>query len=431
MFGRIESYYLQTSIEQGVDIALIVIFIGILIFLGHLFESLFDLIKVPDLLFLMLIGLIAGPILGLVTPAQFGVVGPIFAVITLIIILFEGGLNLRFEVIAGSLARASLLTITNFLVSFLVSGAVLILFFGLPLLPSLMFGSIIGGITSAVVIPLVRYLHLKEESVALLSLESALSDVLCIVIFLALLEMYLLGGFDAGAAIGKIVASILVAAIIGIAGGISWAAIHKQIVLFQNIFSTPAFVFILYGVVEWLGFSGAIAALAFGITLGNIRQFQGLSMLQRAGTLQDIEISRTERLFFTEMVFLFKTFFFIFIGLSIPIAQNSILLAGLGIAGLLYLLRIPITRFAIPESTSLWDAIIIAIMVPKGLAAAVLASIPVQEGIPGGFVVQDLAYSVILFSIVLNALLVFCMERTALPNVYRIMFRRLGARYAS
>jgi cell volume regulation protein A len=414
-----------------VDLPLIVLFIGILIFLGHLFESIFDLFKIPDLLLLMLIGLVFGPILGIISPDQFGVVGPIFAMITLIIILFEGGLNLRFEVVAGSLARASLLTVTNFVLSFLVSAGLLMLIFQLPLLPSLMFGSIVGGITSAVVIPLVRYLHLQEGSIALLSLESALSDVLCIVIFISLFDLYTFGEFDARAAIGKIVASILVAAIIGIAGGIVWSVIHKKITIFQNIFSTPAFVFILFGGVEWLGFSGAIAALSFGVTLGNIRQFQAFSMLQRAGTLQEIEISRTERLFFAEMVFLLKTFFFIYIGLSIPVTQNTVLLAGLGIAGLLYLLRIPITRFAIPESTPLWDAIIIAIMVPKGLAAAVLASIPVQGGVPEGLLIQDLAYSVILFSILLNALLVFFMERTPLPTVYRTLFRRLGESYPS
>ena len=115
-----ESSYARKAMEKVVDISLIIVFIGILIFLGHLFESLFDLMKVPDLLFLILIGLVAGPVLGLVSPDQFGVVGPIFAMITLIIILFEGGLNLRFEVIAGSLARASLLTVTNFIASFLV-----------------------------------------------------------------------------------------------------------------------------------------------------------------------------------------------------------------------------------------------------------------------------------------------------------------------
>jgi cell volume regulation protein A len=191
----------------------------------------------------------------------------------------------------------SLLTVTNFTLSFLVSGGLLMLFFHLSLIPSLMFGSIVGGITSAVVIPLVRYLHLTERSVALLSLESALSDVLCIVIFIALFEMYTFGAFDVRSAIGKIVASILVAAVIGIAGGIAWATIHRKIAIFQNIFSTPAFVFIIYGAVEWLESSGAIAALAFGIALGNIRQFQAFSMLQRAGDLQEIEISRTERLF--------------------------------------------------------------------------------------------------------------------------------------
>jgi cell volume regulation protein A len=106
-------------------------------------------------------------------------------------------------------------------------------------------------------------------------------------------------------------------------------------------------------------------------------------------------------------------------------------LAGLGIAASLYLLRIPITRFAIPDTTPLWDVIIIAIMVPKGLAAAVLASIPVQESVPGGLLIQNLAYSVILFSIVLNALLVFLMERTSLPSVYRRLFLKLGGIYGS
>ncbi len=46
------------------DVALTVLFLGILIFLGNMFNRVFALTKIPDLLFLIGIGLIIGPLLG-------------------------------------------------------------------------------------------------------------------------------------------------------------------------------------------------------------------------------------------------------------------------------------------------------------------------------------------------------------------------------
>ena len=45
-------------------------------------------------------------------------------------------------------------------------------------------------------------------------------------------------------------------------------------------------------------------------------------------------------------------------------------------------------------------------MVPKGLAAAVLANLPVQYNLPGGEMIRDLTYSVILTSIILTSILI-------------------------
>lgn len=409
------------------DIPLIVLFIGILIFLGHLFDTLFNIVKIPDLIFLIIIGLIFGPVLGLVTPDLFGLVGPVFAILTLVIILFEGGLNLKIDVIAGSLKKATTLTLVNFALTMVISALFVMTIFKIPVLSAFMLGAIVGGTTAAVVIPLVRYLDLQSESIAILSLESAMSDVLCIVVFITLLEIYQFGQFDFGFAAGRLIASIVVAAVIGAIGGIGWAFIHKRIKICSDIFSTPAFVFILYGVVEWLGFSGAIAALAFGVTLGNIRYIQHLPFFSNIG--EEVEITRTERLFFSETVFLFKTFFFIFIGLSIQLTQGYILVSGLIIAVFLYIIRIPIIGIFVPSSTPVWDAIVMAIMVPKGLAAAVLASIPLQEGVLEGVFIKEAAYSVILFSIILNSLLIFVMEKTSLPGVYSRMFLRMGRHF--
>jgi potassium/hydrogen antiporter len=52
-----------------------------------------------------------------------------------------------------------------------------------------------------------------------------------------------------------------------------------------------------------------------------------------------------------------------------------------------------------------------AFMVPKGLAAAVLASLPYQYGMPGGEYIQNITYSTVLISIVINSLMVFLHSR--------------------
>src|SRR4030042_2717471 len=59
-----------------------------------------------------------------------------------------------------------------------------------------------------------------------------------------------------------------------------------------------------------------------------------------------------------------------------------------------------------------------AVMVPKGLAAVVLASIPMQQGIVGGDIIKNITYGIIVFSIIFTSILVLLLEKTPLPNLY-------------
>ena len=67
---------------------------------------------------------------------------------------------------------------------------------GISWLGSIFIGSIIGGTSSAVVIPMVKQLKLSAKSQTILFLESTLSDVLCLVVGLAVLEGMKLGAID-------------------------------------------------------------------------------------------------------------------------------------------------------------------------------------------------------------------------------------------
>ncbi len=64
-----------------------------------------------------------------------------------------------------------------------------------------------------------------------------------------------------------------------------------------------------------------------------------------------------------------------------------------------------------------------AAMAPKGLAAAVLASIPLQQGLQGGDLIQNSTYAVVLFSIVVNSILIFLQDKTFVGRAYRAIFR--------
>ena len=66
---------------------------------------------------------------------------------------------------------------------------------------------------------------------------------------------------------------------------------------------------------------------------------------------------------------------------------------------------------AMPKKIPRADAEVMAALIPKGLAAAVLASIPLQMGIEGGEIVQGIAYTIVFFSIAFAAFLVMLMER--------------------
>jgi NhaP-type Na+/H+ or K+/H+ antiporter len=409
------------------DAAVTVLFLGLLIFIGNILSRFFTLTKIPDVLFLIAIGIIIGPFLDLVEPSAFGVVGPLFTMVTLAIILFEGGLNITVEHLKKAITGTTAITAANFVAIIGICIVVMHFFAGFTIMESCMLGAILGGTAAAVVIPFTNYLNIRHDTKAILALESAIGDVLCIVILLALLNIVELKEFNAGLIVGSLISSFLIAIIIGILAGIWWSSIYHKIASIKSIFLTPAFVFIVFGFVNLLGFSGAIAALALGLTLGNLHYFKAEKFLPFLGDeVTQVELTPIEKTFFTQLVSLLKTFFFIYIGISIHFTNMEIIYIGAILTALFYLVRIVIVWFTIPRSIPASDAAIGAVLDPKGLAAAVLASMPLEVGIAAGQSIQDITYIVIFFTTLVCSVMVFLLERTAFAGVYRKLFWMFG-----
>lgn len=381
-----------------VDVILGFVAIGGIIFIGFFSSLIFERTKVPDVIILIFLGLFLGPVLS----SYFGIVlvpheildyiTPSFANLALAIILFDGGLNLNFELVVRKMSVAFVHTVVAFSLSALIVGILAYFFLGFPLMVGILLGVFIGGISSAIVVPVCRGMNIKEETKTILTLEGVLTDVLCLILALSIIE-FLSGGKGkiAEGALESLAAGFFVALGIGVFFGILWLGVLTR--LYGKPFSymiTLAALLLLYGGVELVGGSGGMAALVFGVVIGNKDEFSQIFKMKTRFVL-DEKIAQ----FHSELSFLIKTFFFVLLGLSFSLTfagsnPTSVipflkLINGTPllffIAVVVIFLSLILVRYVVSFMTaaihegSRQDRTAIWSMVARGLAPAVLATL--------------------------------------------------------
>ena len=401
---------------------------GLLIFLAHLFVALFRKTRVPDALLLIGIGILLGPVFNWVRPEHLGKVGPIFSMLALATILFEGGQETRLSVLKANWRAALFLIFPAFLTTLLVTGFLVHYATGLGYNHALLLGAILGSTSPSIIVPMAQHLDMRSGPKLVLTLETAISDVLCVVLFLGFIQAHKDGTFNVPILARDLAISFGLSALIGCISGLAWAFTLNHIrPVRNNIFLTLALVLILFGVLEMLHLSGGIAVLCFGGAITNSSSFR-IPGLARLGFGQATPFTDREKAFFSEAVFLLKTFFFVYLGLSLQFGNVRLFLFALLLIGVKLLIRIPFVGFAVSRTESRRDASLMSVMVSMGLASAVLASLPVQEGLEGGVLIRDLTYAIILASILANSILVFLLDRTPFGSVYGLLFKRFPDR---
>ncbi|HBS88336.1 MAG: hypothetical protein A2W91_17535 [Bacteroidetes bacterium GWF2_38_335] len=397
------------------DIPNAIIFIGALIFFAHLFNIIFTKTKIPVVLVLLLTGLAAGPIAGWIKPEDFGGLGYIFASATLVVILFESGTNLKFSELKKSIGNASLITLINFSLTVLISFILISIFTKLNNLSALFAGTIIGGTSSAIIIPLVKQLRMNENSSGVVIMEAALSDVLCLIAGVSILTGMERGAQTVSDVFNIMWKSVLIAIVAGVVGGFAWSGL---ILIFRGLkksmFTSLAAVLVIYGLVESFDYNGGIAALAFGIMLANSSKLNDKKAYKKVFAFNASEINPAEKDFFAEITFILQTFFFVYVGISLRFDNFWLVILGLIIVAAIILSRpLSISILSKKKFTSK-DIAIMSILSPKGLIPAVFASLPLQLGLPYGQEIQDITFSVVLFSIVISSILVLFVSKDPL-----------------
>ncbi len=372
-----------------------------IILLGFLSHIFFKRTNIPSFLLLIFVGILIAP-LGFVDREAFIPLMEIFSSFTLIMVTFYSGLHLSIKDIVSQSGRALMQSSTYILSSVFLIGLVCNLFLGWPLVESFIFSSMTGGeITAAVVVPLAFSLGLSDEVKSLLTLETAISTIITIVLFFVFLNQWLVGSADIYAATTMIASSFSIALIVGL-----FLSLISIKILFRfrdeeyTYVLTIGLVLVIYATVKWLGGNGELGVLIFGLLLSNYKMISRI--IETYGDMSGI-ISDLRR-FQDEISFLLETFFFVFLGL-VFIVDPSFIYLGLIYSGF-FLLILLFTRYlavslATYNSPIKRERMIITVMCAQGMVPATLSIYLLRYNLDLNLVFMSLiTYIIILTNIV-------------------------------
>ncbi|MGD9116793.1 MAG: cation:proton antiporter [Dehalococcoidia bacterium] len=378
-------------------------FIGILVAIGFLADYLFRKISFPDIIILLALGYLIGPVFGIIDPAQIAPASQIIASLALVVILFNGGLDLKFSAVLSSAPRALVLVIVGIVAS--AAGVAFLAhhLLGWDLMHCILLGAIVSGTSPSIVMPLVKRAKAPGKVASVLNLESAFDGALVIVLALVVLQVITRGQTgDEATMIGQAIAIKFSIGIgVGAAVGVAWLWVLTLIEgeIFDDIL-TLAIVFIFYFIVEGIGGSGVMFALVFGLILGNGVEVAHFLRLKRT-----VEIHDMMKKFHSQMSFLIKTFFFVYLGLMLSFDKPDLIIFGVVISFAMLFIRYIVSLLASIGSRVMFRSSgFLATMLPRGLSAAVVAEIVVAAGIANADAYPDIIMVVIVATVIIAAI---------------------------
>lgn len=374
------------------DVISILVTLGIIMILGFIGNLIFDRTQIPSIVWLLIFGLFVGVLFDVqntINEQLLADISGVFGAVAIIIILFDGGINTNLRQLFKGAPRGLLLTISGFLLSVTatillivglsVSGAIN-LSFNDSFIVGAFLGVIVGGTSSPIVIPLASRLpNLQNKTKMVSSIESILTDPLCIVVLLALYYMiFVVGEIDLIAGFGNLAKTFSVGIVMGAVLGFVWLPIMNRIKKEQfSYVLTLAVVFLVYSFTALIVSpeqggegAGAIACLIFGLVLGNGKKV--LKMIDYEG--KRYEMDEETKQFHGLTSFVIRTFFFVYLGMIVSFQRIEYILIGVIILiGLLLARYIAVIITTLKGKFEKDDIQTITVLMPRGLAAAILA----------------------------------------------------------
>ena len=352
--------------------------LGGLLVLAFAANRLFRWTRIPDVVVLMATGILIGPVLGWARADQFKDVTHAFGTLALILILFEGGLDLNIRETVSHFPGGLLFGLLCYAFTTALVGLVASSSLGMTRRDGLLAGAVVGCTSSTIVLPVLQQWKTEKTVKIILLLESTFGDILGVLTVGFLLQYRLPGGSIVGDFLTGFFSQIAISLGASFLIGFGWSRL-LPFLSEQQFWQVLTFsmVLLLYAGTEDLGGSGLLAVLGFGLALSNLPgERRTVIPAQFQFSLLEAEPHEKILNFNAELSFLVRTFFFVLIGVVVQLSGlRPIWPLMLGVIGAIYLARwvaIQCSRWAwrgidpAGRETILW-------MLPRGLITIVLA----------------------------------------------------------
>jgi len=352
--------------------------LGGLVVLAFVANRQFPRTRIPDVVVLLLVGLILGPLTGVVDASRFQDVTHAFGTLAIILILFEGGLDLKLRETLRHFPGGLLLAALSFIVSTTVVAMTTHWGLNLAWLDSIVIGAVLGCTSSAILLPVLQQLKMRDEVKMPLFIESSVTDVLSVISVGLLLEFAAQGGPILRGFLGGVLWELLASLLLAGAAGMLWQGVLPLLSdpRFWNILTFAA-ILLLYSAAESLGASGLIAVLGFGLTLSNLTHLREEQVeLVAHGGPDASPLHLQVHSFHSELAFLVRTFFFVLLGAVVKLEglRGNLLFAAGTLAALFAARWVALLLSSgVRKTLTAHEREMLVWMMPRGLVTAVLA----------------------------------------------------------
>ena len=365
--------------------------------LGILAQWLAWYLKQPSILYLLLIGILIGPVFQLFNPDE--VLGDLlFPLISLgvAVILFEGALTLELEEIKHNSRMVQMMVSVGMLITIIVMSFASYYLFDMDCRIALLFGALVCVTGPTVIAPILRSVHPTKNIANILKWEGIIIDPIGAIAVVLVYEYIISGGTSSE--LGTFAKIFAVATPLGFVGAWILAKLIKRHLVpeyLRNVF-VLAYILMIFTISNHFAHeSGLLTVTILGVLLANWKGFPKDHILEFKESLTVLLIS------------------VLFIVLAARMNLNHLLQVGSAGIALLFIAMfvarpLAVWVSAIGSNLKTTEKLMISWIGPRGIVAAAISSlfaIKLQDsGIPGVELLVPLVFTMIIGTVLIQGL---------------------------
>lgn len=394
----------------------LLLLLAVIMLLGFVGEIAFRKKRIPDMLLLLLIGIVIH-YTGIIPAVYLSIMKDLLGfvgTIALIFIVFGGVLKLDLEKFGRSVPKGIAMASADLIFVIGILTPLLYFFFKIPFIDSILLATVLSETSVTFIVPLIARVNLNENIKHTVEVETIMNSIMNIIVVLLILsvinQQFTITGM-AGYLFGSISESLVLGGVVGIV----WLVVLRQALTPHYYIATIAILLALWGVSDYLGASAILTVFLFSVIITNSVPIS--KIIKISGSINNESLSY----FNQEITFFVLTLFYVYIGILVNIFDFG----GIIVAAIIVAILVPIRFLEVysVQGMTKWfgkDSAIVSSFVQRGSTVIVIAGVllstdPKVFNLFGNILFYTVIFSILVGSIIFSALSKKYMPATASP----------------